>query len=171
MLQAADFRHAHHMKRDTTAVSSAAPTTTSTPLNIWAAILAAGTTAVLRYMAKSYIVSPYMAAHTELKRGSADLMILAVLEERQRHGYEIARLIDDRSGGVLRFHVGSLYPMLYRMERRGWIDGLWLEKAGQRRRRYYKLSPAGRKVLLEQRASWHELLTALQRVARIDPIG
>jgi transcriptional regulator len=112
-----------------------------------------------------------MAAHTELKRGSADLMILAVLEERQRHGYEIARLIDDRSGGVLRFHVGSLYPMLYRMERRGWIDGRWLEKTGQRRRRYYKLSPAGRKVLLEQRASWHELLTALQRVARIDPIG
>jgi PadR family transcriptional regulator, regulatory protein PadR len=112
-----------------------------------------------------------MAAHTELKRGSADLMILAVLEERQRHGYEIARLIDDRSSGVLRFHVGSLYPMLYRMERRGWIDGRWLEKAGQRRRRYYKLSPAGRKVLLEQRASWHELLTALQRVARIDPIG
>jgi transcriptional regulator len=112
-----------------------------------------------------------MAAQTELKRGSADLMILAVLEERQRHGYEIARLIDDRSGGVLRFHVGSLYPMLYRMERRGWIDGRWLEKSGQRRRRYYRLSPAGRKVLVEQRASWHELLTALQRVARIDPIG
>jgi PadR family transcriptional regulator len=112
-----------------------------------------------------------MAPQTELKRGSADLMILAVLEERQRHGYEIARLIDDRSGGVLRFHVGSLYPMLYRMERRGWIDGHWLEKSGQRRRRYYKLSPAGRKVLVEQRASWHELLTALHRVARIDPIG
>jgi len=112
-----------------------------------------------------------MAPHTELKRGSADLMILAVLEERQRHGYEIARLIDDRSGGVLRFHVGSLYPMLYRMERRGWIDGRWLEKEGQRRRRYYKLSPSGRKVLIEQRASWHELITALQRVARIDPIG
>ena len=112
-----------------------------------------------------------MAAHTELKRGSADLMILAVLEERQRHGYEIAKLIDDRSDGVLRFHVGSLYPMLYRMERRGWIDGLWLEKAGQRRRRYYTLLPAGQKVLAEQRASWHELLTALQRVARIDPIG
>jgi transcriptional regulator len=112
-----------------------------------------------------------MAPHTELKRGSADLMILAVLEERHRHGYEIAELIDDRSGGVLRFHVGSLYPMLYRMERRGWIDGLWLEKAGQRRRRYYTLLPAGQKVLAEQRASWHELLTALQRVARIDPIG
>jgi PadR family transcriptional regulator len=112
-----------------------------------------------------------MAPHTELKRGSADLMILAALEERPRHGYEIARLIDDRSGGVLRFHVGSLYPMLYRMERRGWIDGKWIEKSGQRRRRYYKLTTQGRKVLVEQRTSWHELLTALQRVAGIEPIG
>jgi PadR family transcriptional regulator, regulatory protein PadR len=112
-----------------------------------------------------------MAPHTELKRGSADLMILAVLEEQPRHGYDIARLIDDRSGGVLRFHVGSLYPMLYRIERRGWIEGRWLEKSGQRRRRYYKLSPAGKKILIEQRASWHELLSALQRVARLDPIG
>jgi transcriptional regulator len=112
-----------------------------------------------------------MAPHTELKRGSADLMILAVLEARPRHGYEIARMIDDRSGGVLRFHVGSLYPMLYRMERRGWIDGKWVEKTGQRRRRYYRLTAAGRKVLVDQRSSWHELLTALSRVARIDPIG
>jgi PadR family transcriptional regulator, regulatory protein PadR len=112
-----------------------------------------------------------MAPHTELKRGSADLMILAVLEQRARHGYEIAKLIDDRSGGVLRFHVASLYPMLYRMERRGWIDGKWIEKSGQRRRRYYRLTPQGKKVLLEQRTSWHELLSALQRVAKIDPIG
>ncbi len=112
-----------------------------------------------------------MASSTELKRGTADLMILAVLEERHRHGYEIAKMIDDRSNGVLRFHVGSLYPMLYRMERRGWIDGRWIEKAGQRRRRYYRLTPAGRKVLVDQRGSWHELLTALQRVAGIDPIG
>jgi PadR family transcriptional regulator PadR len=112
-----------------------------------------------------------MAPETELKRGSADLMILAVLDGRARHGYEIAKLIDDRSDGVLRFHVGSLYPMLYRMERRGWIDGKWIEKSGQRRRRYYRLTPAGRKVLLEQRTSWRELLTALQRVARIDPAG
>ena len=112
-----------------------------------------------------------MAPHTELKRGSADLMILAVLEQRARHGYEIAKLIDDRSDGVLRFHVASLYPMLYRMERRGWIDGKWIEKSGQRRRRYYRLTPQGKKVLLEQRTSWRELLSALQRVAKIDPIG
>lgn len=98
-------------------------------------------------------------------------MILAVLEDRARHGYEIARLIDDRSGGVLRFHVGSLYPMLYRMERRGWIDGKWIEKSGQRRRRYYRLTAQGKKVLLEQRTNWQELLAALQRVAGLEPIG
>ena len=108
-----------------------------------------------------------MAPHTELKRGSADLMILAVLEERQRHGYEIARLIDDRSSGVLRFHVGSLYPMLYRMERRGWIDGHWLEKAGQRRRRYYRLTAGGRKVLKSQRDIWQTFFLALDRIAGI----
>ena len=123
------------------------------------------------YTSRTYIVSHYMAPQTELKRGSADLMILAVLEARARHGYEIARLIDDRSDGVLRFHVGSLYPMLYRMERRGWIEGKWIEKSGQRRRRYYKLTTSGRRVLAEQRTSWRELLKALQSVAGIDPVG
>jgi transcriptional regulator len=108
-----------------------------------------------------------MAPQNELKRGSAELMILSALEARSRHGYEVAKLIDDRSGGVLRFHVASLYPMLYRMERRGWILGKWVEKSGQRRRRYYSLTPEGRKVLGEQRASWQELLTALQRVTGI----
>ena len=105
---------------------------------------------------------------TELKRGSSELMILAALESQQRHGYEIARLIDDRSNGVLRFNVASLYPLLYRMERREWIEGKWVEKAGQRRRRYYRLTTLGRKVLAEQRVSWRELLEALHRVA-IDP--
>ena len=109
-----------------------------------------------------------MAGHTEIKRGSAELMVLAAIEQRARHGYEIAKLIDDRSGGVLRFHVASLYPMLYRMERRGWIDGKWIEKAGQRKRRYYRLTAAGRKVLADQRSTWRELLRALQRVAGLD---
>lgn len=93
------------------------------------------------------------------------MMVLAAIERRARHGYEIAKLIDDRSAGVLRFHVASLYPMLYRMERRGWIAGKWIEKSGQRRRRYYRLTPAGRKVLAAQRGTWGELLTALRRVA------
>jgi PadR family transcriptional regulator PadR len=109
-----------------------------------------------------------MAAHTDIKRGSAELMVLAALEHRARHGYEIAKLIDDRSSGVLRFHVASLYPMLYRMERRGWIDGKWIEKAGQRKRRYYRLTGAGRKVLADQRSTWRELLNALQQVAGLE---
>ena len=84
---------------------------------------------------------------------------------------QIAKLIDDRSGGKLRFHVASLYPMLYRMERRDWIEGKWIEKAGQRRRRYYRLTPAGRKVLIAQRSDWHALLTAFRRVAGFDPVA
>jgi transcriptional regulator len=110
-----------------------------------------------------------MAPNTDIKRGSAELMVLAAIEERTRHGYEIAKLIDERSGGVLRFHIASLYPMLYRMERRGWIDGKWIEKAGQRRRRYYRLTPEGRKVLAQQRSTWRELLAALQAVAGLEP--
>ena len=112
-----------------------------------------------------------MAPENDLKRGTAELMVLAALESRTRHGYDIAKVIDDRSGGVLRFRVASLYPMLYRMERRGWIDGKWIEKAGQRRRRYYRITPAGRKVLAAQRESWRELLAALQRVTGITSIG
>ena len=110
------------------------------------------------------------AAHTELKRGSAELMVLAAIEERPAR-YEIARVIDDRSNGVLLFHVASLYPMLYQMEKRGWIDGAWVEKAGQRRRRYDRLTADGRKVLASQRTDWHALLTALHRVAGLDPLG
>ncbi len=103
----------------------------------------------------------------DLKKGSAELMVLAVVEDQPRHGYDIARRIDESSGGLLRFHVASLYPMLYRMERRGWIQGRWIEKSGQRRRRYYRLTPAGRKMLAAQRREWHSLVNALDRVARI----
>ena len=105
----------------------------------------------------------------ELKKGSADLLVLAVLEAQPRHGYDIARRIDEQSDGRLRFHVASLYPMLYRMERRGWIAGRWLEQAGQRRRRYYRLTPAGRRRLADQRREWHALVAALDRVARLSP--
>jgi PadR family transcriptional regulator len=106
-----------------------------------------------------------MAAHNDVKRGGAELMVLATIETRARYGYEIARLIDERSGGVLRFHVASLYPMLYRMERRGWVEGRWVEKPGQRRRRHYRLTPEGRGVLAAQRGTWRELLAAVTRVA------
>ena len=108
-----------------------------------------------------------MGLHNELKRGSAELLILALLEERQRHGYEIGQLIASRSQGAINFHVTSLYPTLYRLEDRGLIDGRWVERAGQRRRRYYKLTAAGRRTLAEQRGVWEGFFAALNRVARI----
>jgi PadR family transcriptional regulator len=103
----------------------------------------------------------------EVKKGSAELLVLALVEERPRHGYEISKLIEARSGGALSFHVASLYPMLYRLERRGWVEGRWVEKAGQRRRRYYKLTAEGRKVLVRQRSVWRQFMVALDRVAGI----
>jgi len=115
------------------------------------------------------MVSPYMPTHLEreLKRGSTELLILALLEERQRHGYEIGQLIAERSQGAISFHVASLYPTLYRMEDRGLIEGRWIEKAGQRRRRYYKLTTAGRKTLASQRTVWESFFVALDRVAHV----
>jgi len=103
----------------------------------------------------------------ELKRGSTELLILALLEERDRHGYDMARLIEQRSDGTIAFHPASLYPTLYRMERRGLIDGRWVEKAGQRRRRYYHLTRVGKTVLASQRSVWDRFFHALNRVARV----
>jgi PadR family transcriptional regulator PadR len=101
----------------------------------------------------------------ELKKGSAELLILSLVEDRQRHGYDISKLIESRSEGVLRFNVASLYPLLYRLERRGWIEGRWVEKPGERRRRYYRLTPEGRKVLAAQRDTWLAFVDAVNRVA------
>jgi PadR family transcriptional regulator PadR len=103
----------------------------------------------------------------ELKRGSTELLILALLDERPRHGYDISRLIDERSGGAITFHTASLYPTLYRLEDRGLVEGRWVERAGQRRRRYYRLTRSGRKVLAEQRGVWESFYVALARVAGI----
>src|ERR1044071_6201449 len=90
----------------------------------------------------------------ELKKGSAELLILSLVEDQPRHGYDIGNLIEQRSQGRLRFNVASLYPLLYRLERRGWIQGRWVEKAGQRRRRYYRLTGEGRKALPTQQRKW-----------------
>jgi PadR family transcriptional regulator len=102
----------------------------------------------------------------ELKKGSAELVVLTLIEHQPRHGYEIAKLIDERTDGVLQFHVASLYPLLYRLERRLWIEGRWVEKAGQRRRRYYRLTTEGRKVLAEQRKGWQTFVAAIARIAQ-----
>jgi len=100
----------------------------------------------------------------ELKKGSAELLVLSLVEYRARHGYEIGKLIEMRSEGRIRFKVASLYPLLYRLEERGWIEGRWVERAGERRRRFYKLTPAGRKMLAEQRGMWRSFVEAMGRV-------
>jgi transcriptional regulator len=103
-----------------------------------------------------------------LKKGTAELLVLAQLEDARRHGYEIAIRIGQRSAGAVSFNVASLYPILYRLERRGLIAGTWVEKPGQRRRRYYKLTTAGRKMLAEQRKNWSDFMEAIQRAGGVD---
>ena len=107
-------------------------------------------------------------ADVELKKGSAELLIVSLVEARARHGYEIGKLIDARSGGALHYNIASLYPLLYRLEKRGWIKGQWVEKTGQRRRRYYRLTPVGRKVLAAQRSGWKNFVLAINRIAGLD---
>src|SRR3954452_15090995 len=103
-------------------------------------------------------------ASADIQKGSAEMIVLALLEARPRHGYELAKLIDVQSESKLQFHVASLYPLLYRLERKKLVAGRWVEKAGERRRRVYKVTPAGRRALDEQRKSWREFVDALQRL-------
>ena len=100
----------------------------------------------------------------ELKKGGAELLVLSLLEARPRHGYELRKLIETRSDGVLKFNAASLYLLLYRLEKRGWIEGRWVEKAGQRRRRYYKLLAPGRSILASQRRGWRVFVEAINRI-------
>ncbi len=102
------------------------------------------------------------------KKGSAEMLVLSLLEERARHGYEIAKLIEQRSNGVLTFHAASLYPLLYRMEARRLIQGRWVEKAGQRRKRHYSITATGKVVLAERRSGWNAFIEALVRVAGLN---
>jgi len=107
-------------------------------------------------------------SQVEWKRGSAELLILSLVEARARHGYEISKLIEQRSEGAVSFYAASLYPLLYRLEKRGWIQGRWVEKSGQRRRRYYRLTPQGRKVLASQRRGWQEFVKAISRITEVE---
>jgi PadR family transcriptional regulator, regulatory protein PadR len=113
---------------------------------------------LVSYMAQTDILD------RELKKGSAELLILSLVEARARHGYEISKLIETRSDGQLKFHIASLYPLLYRLEERGWIQGTWVEKRGERRRRFYKLTAEGRRVLAAQRATWKQFVQSVARI-------
>ena len=104
----------------------------------------------------------------EWKKGSAELLVLSLLEDQPRHGYDISKLIQMRSGGALRFHVTSLYPLLHRLEKEGLIDGRWVEKADQRRRRYYHLTAQGKKVLRSKQQGWRDFVTAISRITGIE---
>jgi transcriptional regulator len=110
------------------------------------------------------------ASQMEWKKGSAELLILSLVEARPRHGYEISKLIEQRSGGTVRFHVASLYPLLYRLEHRGWLCGRWVEKSGQRRRRYYRLTRQGRSVLASQLRGWHEFVIGINRITEAENV-
>ncbi len=105
-----------------------------------------------------------MESEPEWKRGSAELLVLSVLEAQPRHGYDISKLIEARSLGVLKFHVTSLYPLLHRLESQGWIEGKWVEKADQRRRRYYRLTAEGRRLVRSKQQNWHDFVAAMGRV-------
>ncbi len=121
-----------------------------------------------QYIAVRYIKSRIL--DRELKKGSAELLLLSLLEAQPRHGYDLSKLIEARSGGVLSFRVASLYPLLYRLEKRGWIQGRWVEKAAQRRRRYYRLTTTGANVLTSQRDTWREFSGAINRIAGIQQV-
>jgi len=100
----------------------------------------------------------------ELKKGSIEMLVLALVETRPRHGYEIGKLIESRSGGRLTFALPTLYPTLLRLENRGWLKGRWVEKAGERERCFYRLTPRGRRMLAEQRAIWKTYIASVNQV-------
>ena len=100
----------------------------------------------------------------ELKKGSTEMLILSLVESRPRHGYEIGKLIEARSGGRLTFALPTLYPTLLRLENRGWIKGRWVEKAGERERCFYRLTSEGRRVLARQRKNWQAYVAAVNQV-------
>ncbi len=132
----------------------------------------AGLPATWRPFDRTYLPSYYLsmtdidtrALDRELKKGSAELLILSLLEAQPRHGYELSKLIHIRSGGLMTFHIDSLYPLLYRLEERGWIKGTWVEKPGERRRRFYKVTPQGNRVLAAQIKAWETFVEAVRRI-------
>jgi transcriptional regulator len=100
----------------------------------------------------------------ELKKGSIEMLVLSLLEGRPRHGYDIGKRIEERSGGKLKFALPTLYPTLLRLENRGWIKGRWVEKPGERQRCFYRLTAEGRRVLARQRRTWKDYVAAIEQV-------
>ena len=120
----------------------------------------------LRTMRRGSILLGSIMFNRDLSKGSAELLVLTLLEARPRHGYDLGKLIEERTKGQIRFRIGSLYPILFRLEDRGLIAGRWLEKSGERRRRLYRLTPAGRKFLKDQRSAWDEFVATINQIVR-----
>jgi PadR family transcriptional regulator PadR len=109
----------------------------------------------------------FTGAIREAKKGTAELVVLALLEDQPRHGYALTQLIEAKSGGALTFNFASLYATLYKLEERKWIQGRWVEKAGQRRRRYYTMTAQGREVLAAQRREWRQFFELIRDLAGV----
>ena len=104
---------------------------------------------------------------SKIARGSAEIAILALLAEQPLYGFEIARNIEERTGGALHFTLASLYPMLYELEKRGWITGHWQANNAGRDRRYYSLTATGKKQLAPLRQEWRTFFRALDQLAGV----
>ena len=109
-----------------------------------------------------------MPDRSDLLQGTLDVLVLKILAAGPQHGWGISLRIQQLSEDVLQVNQGSLYPALYRLEGRGWIQGRWVEKPGQRSRRHYRLTAQGRKVLAEQRRGWRQFVVAMRRITGID---
>ena len=109
----------------------------------------------------------FIKIHILHHAGEAPVYGVALIAELRRHGYELSKLIESRSGGVVRVHAASLYPLLYELEAKRWIEGRWVEKAGERRRRFYQLTPAGRRQLATERRGWLEFANAVSQIAGV----
>ncbi|MHA1593225.1 MAG: PadR family transcriptional regulator [Candidatus Baldrarchaeia archaeon] len=99
----------------------------------------------------------------ELKRGILEMCILSLLSTREMYGYEISKELDALSGGILRIEEGTLYPLLRRLEERGYLKGEWRYREGKARR-YYKITPRGMDVLRKMRAFWAVLITVVNNI-------
>jgi DNA-binding PadR family transcriptional regulator len=104
---------------------------------------------------------------SKITRGSGELAILSLLAEQPLYGFEISRQIAERTAGALKFTLASLYPLLYEMEKRGWVEAYWQTNEAGRDRRYYRLTTAGRRQLAPLREEWRSFFQALDALAGV----
>jgi PadR family transcriptional regulator PadR len=105
----------------------------------------------------------------ELLQGTLDMLILKALTQGPTHGYGVARWIQSVTDDLLEIEEGSLYPALYRMNRRGWISSEWGTSEHNRRAKFYSLTAKGRGQLEEQVAGWERFVLAVQRILQVQP--